>query len=117
VHADDLLARTVFYKVAHHGSHNATLRERGLEKMTHEKLMAMVPVDAATAEKQGWAMPFEPLWERLAEKCRGRILRSDSDGPDGRRLRRLPPEERETFKQMVGGDAQNQLYIDVEIEA
>ena len=27
----DLLHRTIFYKVGHHGSHNATLRERGLE--------------------------------------------------------------------------------------
>ena len=30
----DLLARTVYYKVGHHGSHNATLREQGLELMT-----------------------------------------------------------------------------------
>src|SRR5262249_13809470 len=29
----DLLARTVFYKVGHHGSHNSTLREKGLEMM------------------------------------------------------------------------------------
>jgi hypothetical protein len=28
----DLLARTVLYKVGHHGSHNATLREHGLER-------------------------------------------------------------------------------------
>ena len=31
VTATDLLKRTVFYKVGHHGSHNATLREHGLE--------------------------------------------------------------------------------------
>ena len=34
--ADDLLARTVLYKVGHHGSHNATLKERGLELMTSD---------------------------------------------------------------------------------
>lgn len=28
---DDLLKRTVFYKVGHHGSHNATLRKSGLK--------------------------------------------------------------------------------------
>src|SRR5262245_27657692 len=27
----DLLRRTIFYKVGHHGSHNATLRQKGLE--------------------------------------------------------------------------------------
>jgi hypothetical protein len=30
ISATDLLKRTVFYKVGHHGSHNATLREHGL---------------------------------------------------------------------------------------
>ena len=34
VTARDLLARTVFYKVGHHGSHNATLKQNGLELMT-----------------------------------------------------------------------------------
>src|SRR5437867_12940176 len=32
--ARKLLERTVLYKVGHHGSHNATLREQGLERMT-----------------------------------------------------------------------------------
>lgn len=36
VTAHELLARTVFYKVGHHGSHNATLRALGLELMTNE---------------------------------------------------------------------------------
>ena len=30
---DELLKDTIFYKVGHHGSHNATLRALGLEKM------------------------------------------------------------------------------------
>ena len=29
----DLLNRAIFYKVGHHGSHNATLKEKGLEEM------------------------------------------------------------------------------------
>ncbi len=33
VDAADLLRRTAFYKVGHHASHNATLREKGLELM------------------------------------------------------------------------------------
>src|SRR5262249_57670453 len=39
-----LLARTIFYKVGHHGSHNATLRAQGLEQMTNLRT-AVIPVD------------------------------------------------------------------------
>ncbi|HEX5617130.1 MAG TPA: hypothetical protein VFX51_01845, partial [Solirubrobacteraceae bacterium] len=74
VSADDLLARTILYKVGHHASHNATLRERGLELMTSRDLVAMIPVNRVTARKQGWNMPFPPLFKRLEEKTEGRIL-------------------------------------------
>ncbi len=70
----DLLARTVLYKVGHHGSHNATLRERGLELMTSRELTAMLPVDRTTAQKMDWNMPFPTLFRRLHEKTAGRIL-------------------------------------------
>src|SRR6202011_1736435 len=45
----DLLKRTIFYKVGHHGSHNATLREKGLELMTQDGLIAMIPVNHGMA--------------------------------------------------------------------
>jgi hypothetical protein len=78
VTAHDLLGRTVLYKVGHHGSHNATLREKGLELMHHEDLVALVPVDHAMAVRKRWPeIPFDPLLERLHEKARGRVLRSD----------------------------------------
>ena len=70
----DLLARTVLYKVGHHGSHNGTLRELGLELMTSRELTAMLPVDRTTAEKMDWNMPFPTLFRRLHEKTAGRIL-------------------------------------------
>ena len=55
VTAEQLLNRTVLYKVGHHGSHNATLREKGLEMMTDADLVAMVPVDVYIAhEKKRW---------------------------------------------------------------
>src|SRR5262249_28388211 len=38
VSAADLLSRAVLYKVGHHCSHNATLRQKGLELMTNEDL-------------------------------------------------------------------------------
>jgi len=74
VTAADLLSRTVLYKVGHHGSHNATLREKGLELMSSDELVAMLPVDRSTARKMAWAMPFPSLFERLADRSRGRIL-------------------------------------------
>lgn len=80
--ADDLLRRTVLYKVGHHGSHNATLREHGLEKMTDPDLVALIPVDEEQADDKGWAMPFAPLERRLREKTSGRILRADRGLPE-----------------------------------
>jgi glyoxylase-like metal-dependent hydrolase (beta-lactamase superfamily II) len=70
----DLLARTSLYKVGHHASHNATLREHGLELMTSPDLVAMIPVHRPTALKKKWNMPFPPLLARLEERTGGRIL-------------------------------------------
>jgi hypothetical protein len=78
--AHDLLARTVFYKVGHHCSHNATLRAGGLELMTREDLVAFIPLDIATAKNQGtkgWDMPAAPLFKALKEKARSRVVLSD----------------------------------------
>jgi hypothetical protein len=74
VKSDDLLARTVLYKVGHHGSHNATLREKGLELMASGELAAMIPVNRVTAQKMAWLMPFPSLLNRLVEKTHGRVM-------------------------------------------
>ncbi len=77
----DLLKRTIFYKVGHHGSHNATLRDKGLEQM--EKLrVAMIPVDQAMAKKKHWDhMPLDELVAALNEKAKGLVLRVDRPTP------------------------------------
>jgi hypothetical protein len=73
-----LLASTVFYKVGHHASHNATLRAAGLELMTHPHLVAMIPVKEEFARKtKNWNMPFPSLLARLLEKTKGRVFRAD----------------------------------------
>jgi hypothetical protein len=74
VKAHDLLERTVLYKVGHHGSHNATLREKGLELMSSGELAAMIPVNRVTAKKMDWLMPFPALLSRLVEKTHGRVI-------------------------------------------
>ena len=82
VTARDILGRAALYKVGHHASHNATLRDQGLELMTRPDLVALVPVNEEQAQKKEWAMPFPPLYSRLLERCAGRVLRADTKVPD-----------------------------------
>jgi hypothetical protein len=84
VTAKDLLGRTIFYKVGHHASHNATMKEGGLEDMTRSDLVAMISVDSAVAHKRNppWIMPADVLYKTLVEKTGGRVLRSDTGWPE-----------------------------------
>ena len=95
VPAHDLIARTVFYKVGHHCSHNATLKKGGLELMTRDDLVAFIPLDRATAKAKGrkdehgvpkgWDMPAPPLHKALLKRAGKRVVVSDANDP-------LPPE-------------------------
>ena len=79
--ATSLLNRAVFYKVGHHASHNATLRDQGLELMTSGNLVAMIPVVETIARSQGskgWNMPYPPLLKRLEELTGKRVIRGDA---------------------------------------
>jgi hypothetical protein len=85
---DDLLRRVTFYKVGHHASHNATLRQFGLEKMIDPRLTAAIPVVEAVAAIQGpgsktvgkgWKMPYGDLYADLKKRTKNRILRGDGD--------------------------------------
>ena len=74
----DLLRRTVFYKVGHHGSRNATLRLKGLELMDANRLVAMIPVDQKWANNvMHWEHPALKLLGILEEKTKNRLLRTD----------------------------------------
>ena len=84
VKAKHLLSQTIFYKVGHHGSHNATLKKHGLEMMNNPDLMAMIPVDTNKAKSKtsktnpnGWEMPEKNLFDRLKERTRGRVVLAD----------------------------------------
>ncbi len=83
VKIDDLLAQTVLYKAGHHGSHNATLNEDGLEKMTHPDLVAMVTFEKVMVKdkknppnlKQQWpSIPHSALLQRLKDRTRERTF-------------------------------------------
>jgi len=87
VTATDLLKRTVFYKVGHHGSHNATLREHGLELMPHG-LAALLPVDHEMAVKKRWnGMPLPGLLDALSEKDATVVRMDDDHLPNNPRFR------------------------------
>ena len=112
---NDLFENTVFYKVGHHGSHNATLRTNGLEKMSHQDLVALIPVHRLTADDQGWQFPFPPLWQRLKEKARGRVVLSDSDNLDDisdKAKENLTEAEWESF---AGSTKISNLYVEYRI--
>ena len=77
----DVLSRTRIYKAGHHGSHNATLNEKGLEMMTGLEIV-LIPVDHAMALKKRWGnMPLPQLIDRMTELTKGRILRIDQPAP------------------------------------
>lgn len=89
VSARDLLARTVLYKVGHHGSHNATLNGAvedvypnlswmGLKNSGNE-FTAMITAVRAWAETQkGWDHPLASIKEALLEKASGRVFQTDT---------------------------------------
>jgi hypothetical protein len=79
----DLLKRTIFYKVGHHGSHNATLSKEGLEQMVALEV-AMIPVDHAMAVKKRWGkIPLDTLVQELAVKAKLGVVRIDQPLPSG----------------------------------
>jgi hypothetical protein len=77
----DLLKRAIFYKVGHHGSHNATLKQQGLEEMVNLRV-AMIPVDHEMAVKKRWGkMPLDDLVTALGKQAKGIVLRVDQPKP------------------------------------
>lgn len=72
---EDLLNRTVFYKVAHHLSHNGTARRKGLDQMIDKNLTAMATLDYGVISKS-WTgtMPNQGLLDDLLTKTKGRLM-------------------------------------------
>lgn len=78
---EDLLNRTVFYKVAHHLSHNGTAKRLGLEMMTSKDLVAMATLDYKIIS-EGWTstMPNVEIMKELVKKTKGRLLVMNEEG-------------------------------------
>jgi hypothetical protein len=100
---EDLLNRTVFYKVAHHLSHNGTARRKGLDMMTDKDLAAMATLDYGVISSS-WTgtMPNQGLLDDLLTKTRGRlmIMRTDKLFFDARKKVRLEPKIEKAREEM-----------------
>ena len=78
ISGSDLLARTVYYKVGHHGSHNATAKAKGLELMASQDLAAFIPTNEKDAKKVKWGqMPYSGILDELRSRTQGRVIRAD----------------------------------------
>lgn len=106
VKGSDLIRQTVLYKVGHHGSANATLREKGLEMMESTDLVAMLSVDQEWAERQDWPHPDPKLLARLMQKTRERVIRSDQipDGDSFPEPKEYTDPDREAFRKNLEWD-------------
>ncbi len=72
----ELLGSVAVYKVGHHGSHNATLRDRGVRRMP-KSVISFVPTDRnfpqATYDK-AWQIPLDSLLDDLQARTGGQIV-------------------------------------------
>lgn len=120
----DLLARTVLYKVGHHGSHNATLMGRaeddhanlawmGLEQHASEFTAMITAVGewATTKNNPPWSHPLPSLKKALVRKAQGRVLQIDENEPE--QPRNVSDGEWKRFTDRV---VLNELYFDLTIE-
>jgi hypothetical protein len=126
VTANDLLARTVLYKVGHHGCHNATLKG-GLEseqanlfwmaqRQHAEEFVAMITAVEKWAHQKprpDWNHPLPSIKKALLEKAGGRVLQTDTG------LEQAVPIGAGVagWQSFLGRVTESPLYFDLTIEA
>ncbi|MDZ7639101.1 MAG: hypothetical protein U5J83_12775 [Bryobacterales bacterium] len=118
VTAGELLERTVFYKVGHHGSGNATLRT-ALDRMKSPELVAAVPTDEIFAQdRKRWEMPAALLRPELHRKTRGRVLYATPSiaAIEQPEVGVLPEEAWKRFAEAVSGGQPGDLFVDYRID-
>ncbi|GAA4457401.1 hypothetical protein [Novipirellula rosea] len=111
---EDLLNNTVLYKVSHHGSHNATIKAKGLAMMTHPDLVAMIP----EKEDSYNGILYKPLLDELQKRCKGRVLVSADVNHTPEKLLKKRPDgisaaEWKAFKKNVVVD---RLYVEYTVK-
>jgi beta-lactamase superfamily II metal-dependent hydrolase len=118
--ADELLDKTVLYKVGHHGSHNGTASKSGLDKMGNSRqLVAMMPLVQAKVPTQ-WGgsknFPAPELYTELIKKTNGAILRTDEGAITDPRAVELREKNLSAVMQKKLNDASTPLYQEWTVE-
>lgn len=119
--AKSILERVRFYKVGHHGSHNATLAEKGLAMMKCKDIdiVAAIPTDEELGAKQGrggWQMPNPRVKAALLELTKGRILRNDRWYKDPKKSKDdFEIKDEEIKKDFLGKIKESDLYLEYQI--
>lgn len=116
VSTESLLERTVFYKVGHHASHNATLPEV-FDKVTSQELVALIPVhkkDPNIAKSGGWKMPARNLFKKLVESTNHRVLQMDGLNPPNCDPKKEP--SKSSWKKVGIKPTIGELSVDLEIK-
>jgi hypothetical protein len=126
VTAQDLLGRTVLYKVGHHGSHNATLNGKANSKQANlawmaqgqnaAEFVAMITAVEAWAHqkpKPDWNHPLPAIKTALVEKAGGRVLQTDTS------LAKTAPVGAGAagWQSFLGRVTETPLYFDLTVEA
>lgn len=122
VDARDLLARTVLYKVGHHGSHNATLNGTDVDEYANldwlghgehgDEFTAMITAVRKWADTQkGWDHPLPSIKEALIAKASGRVFQTDTETEAMTSNGSAAAWKK--FKRRVSG---NRLYVDYTID-
>jgi hypothetical protein len=90
---EDLLNRTIFYKVGHHLSYNGTALEKGINMMPESGLVAMATLDRERISK-GWksTMPNKHLLNELIRRTGGRFFIMNETEVEGAPSLTLDPE-------------------------
>lgn len=124
----ELLARTVFYKVGHHGSHNATLKgsaESGyanldwLGREFPNEFVAVIPANERWAYAQitsrspnGWQHPLKSIRAALEEKTGGRLFQSSIDFSEMKRHPASKDADWKRFTKRAAGSTGQDIYFD-----
>ncbi|MDB4777850.1 hypothetical protein OAG68_00170 [bacterium] len=124
---EDLLNKTVFYKVAHHLSHNGTAQSIGLEMMDHPELVAMATLNYEVISN-GWktTMPNRAIMKALLERTKGRTIVQNTDElffdleneiPLTDKIdeyqQQMTDDERESYNNSI---VDNQKFVEIEIK-
>jgi beta-lactamase superfamily II metal-dependent hydrolase len=109
----DLLSRTVFYKVGHHLSYNGTALKKGILMMESPDLVSMATLDLLRIAP-GWksTMPNKFLLHELIRRCQGKLFIMNNQNIDEVVVKQIDPEAlgKKTYESAMCSNGKDILY-------